>query len=85
VRDHPLSAVVDKRPAEIGPYLSEMQFKAALMGLLVAGGMLIPGNIPNIIAAGKLGVTSSEWGRVGVPIGVAAMAIYFVVLFLPAF
>jgi len=70
--------------AEIGPYLSEMQIRAALMGLLIAGGMLIPGNIPNIIAAEKLGVTSREWGRIGVPIGFAAMAVYFVVLFLPA-
>jgi len=68
--------------AEIGPYLSELQIKAALMGLLVSGGMLIPGNIPNIISAGKLGVTSREWGRVGVPIGFVAMAIYFIVLFI---
>jgi predicted cation transporter len=52
------------------------------MGLLVSGGMLIPGNIPNIIAAGKLGITSREWARVGVPLGFAAMTIYFVVLFL---
>jgi predicted cation transporter len=44
VRDHPLSAVVNTRRAEIGPYLSEMQIKAALMGLLVAGGMIIPGS-----------------------------------------
>jgi predicted cation transporter len=82
-----VSAVLDNATlaaAEIGPYLSEMQIKAALMGLLLAGGMLIPGNIPNIIAAGKLGVRSGEWARIGVPIGIAAMAIYFVVLFLPA-
>jgi predicted cation transporter len=61
-----------------------MQIKSTLMGLLVAGGMLIPGNIPNISAAGKLGVTSREWSRKGVPIGLAAMAVYFIVLFLPA-
>ncbi len=29
--------------------------------------MLIPGNIPNIISAGKLGITSKEWARLGVP------------------
>jgi predicted cation transporter len=82
-----VSAVLDNATlaaAEIGPYLSGMQIRAALMGLLIAGGMLIPGNIPNIIAAGKLGVTSREWARIGVPIGFAAMAVYFVVLFLPA-
>jgi predicted cation transporter len=70
--------------AEIGPYLSEIQIRAALMGLLISGGMLIPGNIPNIITAGKLGITSSEWGRVGVPLGLAVMGAYFVILFLPA-
>jgi predicted cation transporter len=81
-----VSAVLDNATltaAEIGPYLSEIQIRAALMGLLISGGMLIPGNIPNIIAAGKLGVTSSEWGRVGVPLGFAAMAVYFVILFFP--
>ena len=36
--------------------------KAILLGLLVSGGMLIPGNIPNIIAAGKLNITSLRMG-----------------------
>ncbi len=76
--------LLDDAAAEIGPYLTGVQVRSALMGLLVAGGMLIPGNIPNIIAAGKLGITSREWGRVGIPLGLAAMAICFVVLFLPA-
>ncbi len=79
-----VSAVLDNATltaAEIGPYLSPLQIKAALMGLLVSGGMLIPGNIPNILAAGKLGITSREWGRVGVPIGLAAMGVSFVVIF----
>jgi predicted cation transporter len=80
-----ISAVLDNATltaAEIGPYLSEIQIRAALMGLLISGGMLIPGNIPNIIAAGKLGISSREWARVGVPIGFAAMAVYFTVMFL---
>ncbi|MDD1664472.1 MAG: DUF1646 domain-containing protein [Methanomicrobiales archaeon] len=79
-----VSAVLDNATltaAEIGPFLSPLQIRAALMGLLVSGGMLIPGNIPNIIAAGKLGITSSEWGRVGVPIGLAAMMVSFLVIF----
>jgi predicted cation transporter len=79
-----VSAVLDNATltaAEIGPYLSPLQIRAALMGLLISGGMLIPGNIPNIIAAGKLGISSREWGRVGVPIGLAAMGVYFVVIF----
>ena len=79
-----VSAVLDNATltaAEIGPFLSPLQIKAALMGLLIAGGMLIPGNIPNIISAGKLGITSREWGKVGVPIGLAAMLVYFVIIF----
>ena len=50
-------------------------------GLIISGGMLIPGNIPNIIAAGKLNITSKEWAAFGVPIGLLTMALYFVVLF----
>jgi len=79
-----VSAILDNATltaAEIGPALTEVQIKAALMGLLIAGGMLIPGNIPNIIAANKLGITSREWAKPGVPIGLATMSIYFIVLF----
>ncbi|WP_141706509.1 DUF1646 family protein, partial [Methanosarcina sp. A14] len=64
-----------------GPAMSELQIKSILMGLLVSGGMLIPGNIPNIISAGKLGITSKEWARLGLPMGLIIMAIYFVVVF----
>ncbi len=83
-----VSAILDNATltaAEIGPALSEFQIKAALMGLLIAGGMLIPGNIPNIISAGKLGITSKEWARIGVPLGLVTMAIYFVILFVPSY
>jgi predicted cation transporter len=55
------------------------------MGLLIAGGMLIPGNIPNIISACKLQITSSEWAKIGLPIGMALMACFFVILFVPAY
>ena len=56
------------------------QLKPFCSDLLISGGMLIPGNIPNIIAAGKLNIKSSEWARFGVPIGLIAMVIYFVVI-----
>lgn len=69
--------------AEIGPALSLQQIVSALMGLLIAGGMLVPGNIPNIIAAGKLEITSREWAEVGIPIGLVLMASFFVILFVP--
>ncbi|MGQ9582643.1 MAG: DUF1646 family protein [Thermoplasmatota archaeon] len=78
-----VSAVLDNATltaAEISPALALLQIKSALMALLVAGGMLIPGNIPNIIAAGKVGVSSRSWARLGVPLGLGAMAVYFILL-----
>ena len=81
-----VSAVLDNATlaaAEISPALSLEQITGALIGLLVAGGMLIPGNIPNIIAAGKLGITSCEWAKVGVPLGLVMMVVYFGILFIP--
>jgi predicted cation transporter len=44
--------------------------------------MLIPGNIPNIIAAGKLKIGSKAWATFGVPFGLVLMGIFFVILFL---
>jgi predicted cation transporter len=82
------SAILDNATltaAEIGPVLSELQIRSALMALLVSGGMLIPGNIPNIIAAAKLRITSKEWAAVGLPIGAIAMLVYFLILFVPAY
>jgi predicted cation transporter len=80
-----ISAIVDNATltaAEIGPSLSHSQQRGILMGLLISGGMLIPGNIPNIVAASRLGISSSEWAKVGLAAGVPLMAICFVVLYL---
>ena len=80
-----LSAVLDNATlaaAEIDPSLTLLQIKSALLGLLIAGGMLIPGNIPNIICAGKLKIKSSEWARFGLPLGLAVMTGYFFLLML---
>jgi predicted cation transporter len=79
-----ISAILDNATltaAEISPAMSMVQIQAVLMGLLIAGGMLIPGNIPNIISAGKMGITSKEWAKLGVPLGLVLMAIYFVWIF----
>jgi predicted cation transporter len=78
-----VSAVLDNATlaaAEIGPSMSMEQIVSALLGLIIAGGMLIPGNIPNIIAAGKLNIKSSEWAKTGLPLGLAMMAVCFIVL-----
>lgn len=78
-----LSAILDNATlaaAEISPSLSFEQIKSILMALLISGGMLIPGNIPNIIAANKLKITSREWAKVGVPLGLLMMIVYFCIL-----
>ncbi|MGA2546397.1 MAG: DUF1646 family protein [Rectinemataceae bacterium] len=75
-----ISAILDNATlaaAEVGPHMSMSQLAYALLGLIVGGGMLIPGNIPNIIAAGKLGIKSREWMAIGLPVGAVAMVIYF--------
>jgi predicted cation transporter len=79
-----ISAVVDNATltaAEIGPALSHNQQRAVLMGLLISGGMLIPGNIPNIVAAQRLGISSSEWARVGLVTGIPLMLLCFAALY----
>jgi predicted cation transporter len=78
-----LSAILDNATlaaAEVGPTLSIEQLRSILMALLISGGMLIPGNIPNIIAASKLKITMREWAKLGVPLGFVMLAIYFVIL-----
>jgi len=80
-----ISAILDNATlaaAEIGPSMGLLQIKSALLGLLIAGGMLIPGNIPNIICAGKLKIKSSEWARFGVPLGFVIMLMCFFLLML---
>jgi predicted cation transporter len=79
-----ISAILDNATltaAEISPMMGNEQIQAVLMGLLISGGMLIPGNIPNIISAQKLSITSKEWAKLGVPLGLILMAIYFVWVF----
>ncbi len=78
-----ISAILDNATlaaAEISPSMDSETIKAILLGLLISGGMLIPGNIPNIISAGKLNITSREWARFGVPVGLITMVAYFIVI-----
>jgi len=77
------SAILDNATlaaAEIGPSLSTAQIKSALLSLLISGGMLIPGNIPNIIAAHALHIKSTEWAKLGVPLGLVIMIAVAVLL-----
>ena len=78
-----ISAVVDNATltvAEVGLALSHTQQRAILMSLLISGGMLIPGNIPNIVAASRLGISNREWARVGLTTGLPLMLLCFAAL-----
>ena len=78
-----VSAIVDNATlvaAEVTPAMTDRQITFVLMGLLISGGMLIPGNIPNIIASAKLGIRSREWARAALPFGAVLMLVYFVLM-----
>ncbi|HYL59403.1 MAG TPA: DUF1646 family protein [Candidatus Acidoferrales bacterium] len=54
--------------------------REAILSLLISGGILIPGNIPNIVSAGALKIRSAQWARIGLPIGLTLLGIYFALL-----
>ncbi|HVA84540.1 MAG TPA: DUF1646 family protein [Candidatus Binataceae bacterium] len=54
--------------------------REAIIALLVAGGMLVPGNIPNIVAAAALRIGAGGWARIGIPMGLVLLGIYFALL-----
>lgn len=78
-----LSAILDNATlaaAEISPAMDQITIRDILLGLIISGGMLIPGNIPNIIAAGKLEITSLQYARFAFPIGLISMIVVFIIL-----
>ena len=78
-----VSAILDNATlaaAEIAPIMTERQITYILMRLLISGGMLIPGNIPNIISSAKLGIKSGEWARAALPFGGTLMLAYFILM-----
>ena len=78
-----ISAVLDNATLtaiEISVQMDIGKITAVVMGLLIAGGMLIPGNIPNIVAAGRLKISMREWAVLGLPIGMVLMVIFFIIL-----
>jgi len=75
-----LSAVLDNATLaaiEIVPEMSVVTLKYLIVSLIISGGMMIPGNIPNIICASKLKITSKEWIKVGFPLGMIMLVFYF--------
>lgn len=80
-----ISAVLDNATlaaAEISPSMDPEHIRAILMGLLISGGMLIPGNIPNIISSGKLEIKSREWAKIGIPISIIILIVCYILIFI---
>ena len=78
-----ISAVLDNATLtaiEINAQMVLPKIIAVVMGLLISGGMIIPGNIPNIVAAGRLKISMKEWSRLGVPIGLVMLTVFFGIL-----
>lgn len=78
-----ISAVLDNATLtaiEINPTMALTQIVSITLGLLIAGGMLIPGNIPNIVAAARLKISMKEWAVIGLPIGMVLLVTYFAIL-----
>ncbi|MEB2836198.1 MAG: DUF1646 domain-containing protein [Desulfurococcales archaeon] len=83
-----ISAVVDNATltaAEIYKGLTVFQQRSALLSLLISGGMLVPGNIPNIVMAGRLKINMKEWARLGVPFGLGMLILFYILLFVVHF
>ena len=79
----PISAVVDNASlaaVDIGPALSRDQQRFAMLGLLISGGIVIPGDVPNIVAASRLGITARDGQRTGVRTGMVLLISCFGVL-----
>lgn len=75
-----ISAFLDNATLAAAELSSQMEIptiKAILLGLMISGGMLVPGNIPNIICANQRKITFKEWAYVGLPIGTILMLIHF--------
>lgn len=78
-----VSAILDNATlaaAEISPNMSQMQIKSILMGLLISGGMLVTGNIPNIVCAGKLKISMKQWAKLGLPLGAVLLVAFYIVM-----
>ncbi len=78
-----ISAVLDNATlaaAAVSPSLDPTTTIMFMLSLMASGGMLIPGNIPNIIAANRLQIRSAEWARIGMSLGAAYLVVMGILL-----
>ena len=65
---------------EVTPSVTLDNLMYMIIGLAAFGSMLVQGNLPNIVAAEKLGIKSREWARIAVPAGLVLTGGYFIAL-----
>lgn len=78
-----LSSVLDNATlaaAAISPSLEPSILLLFMVSLMASGGILIPGNVPNIVAAGRLRIGSKAWARIGVPLGLSYLVLFGLLL-----
>jgi len=77
-----LSAVADNATlvaALVTPEMAVETLRSFIISLVIAGGLTIPGNVPNIVMAGVLKIGFKEWIKLALPVGIAvfiAIGIY---------
>jgi len=64
-------------PSAAGPWIGAAALAVSCRALPARSD---PGNIPNIVCAGALGIRSGEWAKIGIPIGLAMLGICFAIL-----
>ncbi len=80
-----ISAAVDNATlvaAIISPELELHQIKSFLISLIISGGFLIPGNVPNIIISIRVGIKFKEWAKIALPMGVPVFIAAYIALFI---
>jgi len=81
-----ISSAVDNATltaAIISPELTILQIKSFLISLLISGGFLIPGNVPNIIIAYTHKIGFKDWAKMALPIGLPIFfSSFFIIFFL---
>lgn len=67
-----ISAAADNATLTAALVSSEMnleEIRAFIISLVITGGFLIPGNVPNIVFSNILKIGFKEWARIAIPIG----------------
>lgn len=67
--------------AIITPEMGIEQIKSFLVSLLISGGLLIPGNVPNIVIAYTNKIGFREWAMKSIPIGLTLFIGAFISIF----